>query len=290
MAETINMALQKRKRITGSDDDQPPPKKVPATATSSEVYDPLCFVDIKPLLSSEQVITVLPPINVGVASTIRETPIGPVINMEDTSEIISIIHQPRTPSPIIILDSEDDTPVKDELPSPIHKPYQPVTSPISAPSSPKPILEIPDYSSYAINSPTRIRAMSQLFNGYSTLKQDLTISSDEEITYELDKSDTNSEATIDYSYLNEKEVSPNKPDIHQSGESTTCLIESSTPSPTTLDAEDTHRRSITFPTTEGTFEYDHHSDNEDYHNSNTFHGFSVVTYQTTVTQSNCYLQ
>ncbi len=208
MAEAISKALKRRRPVISSDEEEIPAKvtKKPSTITSSEVYNPDCHVTNIPIDENIEMITHLPPISSGILPTKTNSPLGTTLNLTEATNIVSIDRIPRTPSPVIVLDSDDKTPVKDELPADQY--YAPVTSPISPP---KQLMNIPDYSKYAINSPDRINAMSNLFNGSkSMLLEDLAISTDDELDVSNTKSNetTYSDTTVEYRIQSESDTPP----------------------------------------------------------------------------------
>ncbi len=141
-------------------------------------------------------------------SIIHENKHGSVLEIIPTADIDSI-----QPSYYFrdkdYLNSDDETPTRDELPTPPTSPkiYQPIIEDISPANSPVhntdvidiPSLNIPnvsipyvDYSTFAIDSPERIKAMTSLFKGSTNLLlDDLYLSNDS-------NSSTMEQTTTDY--------------------------------------------------------------------------------------------
>ncbi len=290
MAEAIAKALKrKRPNISSDEEDSPKVPKKTSTITSGEVYNPDCYVTNIPIDENIAMITHLPSLSSAIP-TMTDTNMGTTLNLTEATDIVSIDHIPRTPSPVIVLDSDDDTPVKDELPTDQY--YVPVTSPISPP---EPLMKIPDYSKYAINSPERINAMSNLFNGSkSMLLDDLAISTDDDLDLSNKSNETTySDTTVEYRIQSES----NTPPLLTPGDidsPTTTTPDSPQDNPTVpIRPAQPPIRAINFQTMENSDWESNYGDTEsnyDNYSYGRYQGFTVLTRKTTVSQSTCYLQ
>ncbi len=215
MAQAIQAAFRKpksRRIIYSSDEEDITTHNIapePHTSYSESQANDDCKVSVLPLTDQAEVITFLPAPESGVATTIQDiADVGTVINLLPYEDIRPV----QNDSPIY-LSSGDSTPVRDELYYPITSPISsapsptaPVDEPISPapvdePNSPAQILPYPDYSSYAINSPIRMEALSCLLKGsrtLTTLEEDLAISDDgtDEDTADEDTADKDTNSNI----------------------------------------------------------------------------------------------
>ncbi len=230
MAETIAAALKKPKRrpvITSSGENTPERITVFDPEYTTPEYSPIrpsetnsdCKVIIAPLrVPTPEIITLLPPASPEVIIIDDENDIGPVIECPTVDEIVNILPTYYFENKEY-LDSGDETPTRDENVSTDYQLYSPITEPISPvdntlesplkkptneceknPNNNELILPYPDYSKYAINSPIRVNALTDLFQGsrkMNLLEMDLQIS-DADTDSDSDNASIHSMSTIDF--------------------------------------------------------------------------------------------